>query len=82
MVVAGYILAFIGVIACVVGEIRMLALAYRRGFAWLLGCLLLAPLCWLALLAVDFKSTVRPFALAVLGVIVAWVGGLMAGVEY
>jgi len=82
MVVAGYILAVSGIIACLFGESRMLALAYRRGFGWLLSCLLLAPLCWLALLAVDFKTTARPFALAVLGVIGALVGGVMAGIQY
>ncbi len=80
MVVAGYILAVVGCIACLIGEIRMLALAYRRGFLWLLSCLLLATLCWLALLAADFKSTARPFALAVLGVVAAAVGGSMAGI--
>ena len=82
MKVAGYILVIIGIIACLLGEIRMLALAYRRGFIWLLACLLFAPLCWFGLLSVDFKSTLRPFAVAVLGLIVAWVGGLMAGIEY
>ena len=82
MVVAGYIFIIIGTITCLIGEIRMLVLAYRRGFIWLLSCLLCAPFCWLALLAVDFKSTVKPFALAVLGLIVAWAGGLMAGIEY
>ena len=81
MVIAGYILAVVGSIACLVGEILMLTLAYKRGFGWLLGCLLLAPLCWLALLAVDFKSTVRPFALAALGLIAAGIGGMMAGIE-
>ena len=81
MVAAGYILVVLGCIACLIGEIRMLALAYRRGFLWLLSCLLLAPLCWLALLAADFKSTARPFALAVVGVVVAAVGGSMAGLS-
>ena len=81
MVVAGYILASIGSIVCLIGQILMLTLAYRRGLGWLLGCLLLAPLCWLALLAVDFKSTARPFALAVLGLITAGIGGMMAGIE-
>jgi hypothetical protein len=81
MIVAGYILAVIGCLACFLGELRMLALAYRRGFGWLLACLLLAPLCWLALLAVDFKTTARPFALALVGLIVAVVGGMMAAIE-
>jgi hypothetical protein len=82
MQVAGYILVIIGVITCLIGEIRMLVLAYRRGFIWLLSCLLCAPFCWFALLAVDFKSTIKPFTLAVVGLIAAWAGGLMAGIEY
>ena len=82
MIIAGYILAVTGCLACLVGEIRMLALAYRRGFVWLLSCLLFAPLGWLALLAVDFKATGKPFALALLGVIGAGVGATMAGIEF
>lgn len=82
MVVAGYILAVIGSIACLIGEILMLKLAYRRGFGWLLCCLMLGPLCWLALLAVQFKSAARPFALAFFGLIAAGVGYMMAGIEY
>ena len=80
MVAAGYILVVIGCMACLTGQIRMLALVYRRGFGWLLSCLLLAPLCWLALLAADFKLTARPFGLAVLGGVVAAVGGSVAGI--
>ena len=82
MIVAGYILTVIGCIACFLGELRMLAISYRRGFGWLLFCLLLAPLCWLFLLLVDFKATARPFALAVFGVIAAGIGGTMAGIKY
>jgi len=82
MVVAGYILAVIGCIASLLGEVLMLKLAYKRGFGWLLACLLIAPVCWLALLAVQFKSAARPFALAVFGLIAAGVGGMMAGIEY
>jgi len=82
MIVAGYILAVIGCIACFLGELRMLAISYRRGFGWLLFCLLLAPLCWLLLLLVDFRATARPFALAVFGLIVAGIGGTMAGIKY
>ena len=82
MVVAGYIVATVGTIACLYGQIRMLALAYRRGFGWLLTCVLLAPLCWLLLLAVDFKATAKPFILVVVGLIAAVGGGVMAGYEF
>ena len=82
MIIAGYILAVIGCIACFIGELRMLAISYRRGFGWLLFCLLLAPLCWLLLLLVDFKTTAGPFALAFLGLLAAGFGGAMAGIKF
>ena len=82
MVVAGYILVTVGFIVCFIGELRMLALAYQRGFVWLLGCLLLAPLCWLLLLMVDYKSAARPFAMAILGILAVGIGGMMAGIKY
>jgi hypothetical protein len=81
MVITGYILAVSGCIACFVGQILMLKLAYHRGLGWFFACLILAPLCWLALLALHFKSSVKPFVLAVGGLIVAAVGGSMAGIE-
>jgi hypothetical protein len=81
MIFVGYILVAVGSIACFFGQIRLLAIAYRRGFGWLLSCVLLAPLCWLALLLVDFKSTVRPVALVFVGLAVAVGGGVMAGAE-
>jgi hypothetical protein len=81
MAITGYVLAIIGCIGALVGEVRVLALAYRRGFGWLLGLMLFGPLCWLALLALDFKSTVKPSCLAVLGLVLAGLGGRMAGLE-
>lgn len=57
----------------------MLAISYRHGFGWLLACLLIAPLCWLLLLMVDFKSMAKPFGLAVCGALAAGIGATMAG---
>ena len=82
MVITGYILAVSGCIACLVGEILLLKLPYHRGLGWFFGCLILAPFCWLALLALHFKSTVKPFALAVGGLIAASVGSSMAGFDF
>jgi hypothetical protein len=79
MIAAVHILAFIGCIACLIGELKLLAISYHRGFGWLLGCLLFAPLCWLLLLYVDFKSTAIPFVMAMLGFLAALIGGTMAG---
>jgi hypothetical protein len=81
MVVAGNILVVVGFIAFLIGEIRMLVIAYRRGFGWLLLCLLLAPLCWLLLLVIDFKSAARPFAFALFGALAAEIGCMMAGIK-
>ena len=82
MILIRYTLAVVGIIACFFGQILLLALAYRRGLEWLLGCLMLAPLCWLALMVVDFRSTARPVALVVVGVAAAVGGCVMAGIEY
>ena len=81
MIVGGYILLLVGCIACLVGEVLMLKFAYNRGFGWFLACLVLGPLCWLALLGLHFKSTAMPFALAVSGILLAGVGRSMAGLE-
>ena len=81
MIVAGYILAVIGCIAALVGELLMLTVAYKRGLGWFLGCLFLAPLFWVPLLAVQFKATAKPFAIALIGLIFVAVGGSMAGIE-
>ncbi len=82
MVVTGYVLFIFGSLVCFIGETQMLKLAYRRGLGWFLSCLFLAPLCWFALLAADHRSTLKPFVLAVAGVIVAGVGDSMAGIEF
>jgi hypothetical protein len=81
MEMAGYILVIIGAIVCLIGEIQMLAIAYRRGFGWLLFCLFLAPLCWLFLLLMNFETTARPFAFAMLGAVAMGIGGAMAGTQ-
>jgi len=82
MVFTGYVLFIIGSLVYFIGEIQMLKLAYRRGLGWFLSCLFLAPLCWFALLAADHRSTLKPFVLAVVGLIVAGVGDSMAGIGF
>jgi len=81
MLILGYILAGVGCVACLVGEIWMLRIALRLGPAWFISCLILAPLTWFALLAFDFKAAARPFAFAFFGFVAAGVGGLMAGIN-
>jgi len=82
MIVLGHILFGLGSLACFVGEIKMLTLAYRRGPGWFLSCIFLAPICWLALLAVDCKLAIKPFVLACAGLIAIGIGGSLAGIEF
>ncbi|HTB82472.1 MAG TPA: hypothetical protein VK742_02350 [Candidatus Sulfotelmatobacter sp.] len=81
MAVAGYILAVIGFIACLAGEIKMMAISYRYGFGWLLGCMLMGPLCWLLLLMIDFRSMSKPFGLTILGVLAVGIGDVLIGIK-
>jgi hypothetical protein len=81
MIVAGYILAAAGSITWLFGEILMLKVAYKQGLGWFFGCLFFPPL-WLALLALDFKSAAKPFAITLLGMIATVTGGLMAEVKF
>ncbi len=82
MVVVGSILFVMGWICGLIGEIQILILSRRRGFGWFLSCLILAPFGWLALLVVDFKPTWGPFALVVVGIMIAWVGDSMAEIAF
>lgn len=82
MVIIGWIIVIAGCLAALVGELLMLKMAYRYGPLWFIACLLLAPLTWLALLALDFKAAGKPFALALGGVLAVGMGGMMAGINY
>ena len=79
MVVAGYILFAVGFIACLVGEVMVLTVAFKRGLGWFLGCLFLPPL-WLVLLAFHFGATIRPVTLAITGIALCCLGGHWAGI--
>ena len=81
MVTTGYILVILGCIACLVGEILMLTIAYKRGLGWFLGSLVLAPIIWLMLLAVQFKPAAKAIAIIILGAIVSCVGARMSGLQ-
>ncbi len=71
----------VGSIVCLIGEIMLLAFAYKRGLGWFFGCMFFPPL-WLALLALHFRAAVRPFGIAIAGLIMACLGAWMAGIEY
>lgn len=81
MQTAGAVLFVIGCILAILGEFLLLKIAFRRGFGWLVACLVCAPFCWAALLVLDFKTCRKPVALAVLGTLAAGAGAMMAGIE-
>jgi hypothetical protein len=80
MIIAGYILAFVGVVVCLVGEVMLLVVSYKRGFGWFFGCMFFPPL-WLGLLAFHFRETIKPLAITLGGIVMAYVGATMAGIE-
>jgi len=81
MVVVGYTLLALGLIVCFYGQLRFLVVAYNRSFWWFFGCLFVPLVVWLFLF-LNFRTTVKPFGLSVLGLIVAGLGGWMTDVDW
>jgi hypothetical protein len=77
----GYILLALGFIIDLYGEIRFLVAAYNRNLWWFFGCLFLPVVGWVFLL-LNLKATVKPFALSLLGLIVASLGSWIAGIDW
>jgi len=80
MIIAGYILLVLGVVASIVGEIMFLTVAFKRSLLWFFGCLFI-PLVALIFFFLNMKATIKPFAMAWLGAIVAFYGAYMAGLS-
>lgn len=78
MVIIGYILVVLGVIVCLYWQIRFLVIAYDRGIWWFFGCLFVPFVDWVFLF-LNFKASRKPFGLSMLGLIVASLGGWLAG---
>jgi hypothetical protein len=79
MVFLGYILLVIGIFVCVVGEVMFLVVAYKRSLLWFLGCLFVPITCWIFFF-LNMKTTIKPFCLQVLGLLLAGLGAYLAGV--
>jgi hypothetical protein len=80
MVISGYALLFLGLLAWIVGEVMFLTVAYRRNLWWFFGCLLLPPIAILFVL-LNLKTTLKPFAVLSAGLFGALFGAWMAGIE-
>ncbi len=81
MVILGYLLLFVGCISAIVGEVMLLAVAYKRSVPWFFGCLIL-PVFWLAFLCLNPKLTIKPFCYLVFGLTAGWFGGRFTGIEF
>jgi hypothetical protein len=81
MVVIGYILLTVGFIVCLYWQVRFLVLAYNQSLWWFFGCLFVPFVDWIFLF-LNFQAAVKPFGLSLLGLLVAGLGGCMAGIVW
>lgn len=81
MVTLGYIILAIGVILGIYGEVRFLVVAYNRNLWWFFGCVFVPPVAWVFLF-LNLKATLKPFSLALLGLLLAGLGCWMAEVVW
>jgi hypothetical protein len=81
MVLIGYICLGLGLIFWFYWQLRFLVVAYNRSLWWFFGCLFVPCVDWLFLF-LNFKTTVKPYSLSLLGLIVAGLGGWLAGVGW
>ena len=81
MAIIGYTLLVVGLIASFYWQLRFLVVAYNQSLCWFFGCLFV-PLVDLLFLCLHFKAAAKPYGLTLLGLLVAFVGGWMAGVAW
>lgn len=80
MIVFGYILLVVGLVAWLAGEVMILTVAYRRSFGCFFACLFLPVFYWI-FLVMNVRSTAKPFAIAVIGLVAAGIGTYITGFE-
>jgi len=71
--ILGYILLVIGRLISLIGEVKFLAVAYKRSLWWFFGCLFI-PLVELLFFFLNLRATVKPFAIFVVGILMVWFG--------
>jgi hypothetical protein len=81
MVLLGYILLTVGFIGGLYWQVRFLVLAYNQSLWWFFGCLFVPFVDWIFLF-LNFKAAVKPFGLSLLGLLVAGLGGYLAGIVW
>ena len=73
MIILGYILLALGIIVGVIGEVMFLVVAYKRSLLWFFGCLFIPIVGWIFFF-LNMRATIKPFALQVLGLLMAGFG--------
>jgi FtsH-binding integral membrane protein len=81
MMLLGYVLLVVGLIVGIYGDVRFLVVAYNRNLWWFFGCLFVPLVSWVFLF-LNLKATIKPFGLSLLGLLLAGLGGWMAGVVW
>jgi len=79
MVALGYMLLVLGLVVWIYGQVRFLVMAYKRNLWWFLGVLFVPLVDWIFLF-LNFRTTIKPFGLILLGLLVAILGGWMSNV--
>lgn len=80
MALFGYMVLVIGITVCLYGQIRFLVIAYNRNLWWFFGCLFVPLVDWI-FLSLNFKTTIKPFAISLLGFLIAAIGAWLGGIH-
>ena len=79
MNIIGSIFLLLGCIGLIIGQVLLLAAAYKQGLAWLLLCLFI-PFASMIFLFLHFRRASRAFALITAGLLLLLLGGWLADV--
>ena len=58
----------------------LLAVAYKRNLWWFFGCLFI-PIVPLIFFFINPKATAKPFIIFLIGLLVAWLGAQIVGID-
>lgn len=74
MHLAGMILIVLGAVVAFIGELMLLAVAFRKSVWWFLACILLAPVGGLIFLILHWKEGKKPLLITIVGIAILFFG--------
>ena len=77
----GAIIFGLGLVLWLVGELRLLVLAYRQGLVWFFGCLFVPFVSWIFFL-LNVRQAWKPVLLATIGFIITGLGYWAGGFQF